>query len=64
MTVTAATACLALLFDTMILVLTVRKTWHHVMEMRHLGRTGLMEVFLRDGKPRILILCSSARPSN
>lgn len=48
--VNAATASLALLFDVLILVLTIRKTWYHVLEMRHLGQTGLMEMLLRDGK--------------
>lgn len=48
--VNAATAALATLFDTLILMLTIAKTWHHVVEMRRLGRTGLMEVFLRDGE--------------
>lgn len=48
--VNAGTASLTLAFDALILVLTIRKTWHHVMEMRSLGQTGLMEILLRDGK--------------
>lgn len=48
--VNAGTASLALAFDALILILTIRKTWYHVVEMRSLRQTGLMEILLRDGK--------------
>lgn len=44
----------ALAFDTFIFVMTLGKTYHHVRELRRLGRTGIAVVLLRDGECRLL----------
>lgn len=45
-----ATTSVRMLNDFYVFALTVAITWHHVSESRQLGRSGVAQVLLRDGK--------------
>ena len=40
---------IALAFDAFIFALTLKKTFHHAMEMKRLGELSIAQVILRDG---------------
>ena len=42
---------LNLAFDVFIFGLTLRKTFHHAIEMNRLGQSTITQVILRDGRP-------------